>query len=234
MSSMQHDDESQEDRALRDALTRLPRHSAPAELKARLAARYDVASTSAGARPRARSARNFGFAFAAAIALLVVGAAFVRRTGDVPSDATAQLVTEATNDHLRILYGEHPLEVASGGIHQVKPWFAGKLDFAPVIAFEGDDEFPLQGGAVAYFVDRKAAAFVYKRRLHTLSLFVFRAAGLPWPQRGLEPIGRVKAQSSNERGFHVLMWRDGELGYALVSDVDPRDMRELAAKLAGP
>src|SRR5262249_47486623 len=52
-----------------------------------------------------------------------------------------------------IASGHHRLEVEAGGIHQVKPWFAGKLDFAPVIAFGGDADFPLQGGAVEYFLD---------------------------------------------------------------------------------
>jgi anti-sigma factor RsiW len=30
----------------------------------------------------------------------------------------------------------------------------------------------------------------------------------------------------------VLLWRDGELGYAVVSDVDPRDLSLLATKLS--
>jgi len=29
------------------------------------------------------------------------------------------------------------------------------------------------------------------------------------------------------------MWRTRELGYALVSDVDARDLRQLAARMAG-
>jgi hypothetical protein len=29
----------------------------------------------------------------------------------------------------------------------------------------------------------------------------------------------------------VLLWRDGGLGYALVSDVNPRDLETLAAKI---
>ena len=145
--------------------------------------------------------------------------------------ATAQLETEAVNDHLRILYSEHPIEVESGGIHQVKPWFTGRLDFAPALGFAGDAEFPLQGGAVSWFLDRKAAAFVFKRRLHTISLFVFRADGLPWPTSGLVPVGRVMARPGRVRGFNVLSFRDGELGYALVSDVDANDLAALCGRI---
>ena len=143
------------------------------------------------------------------------------------------MVGEAVNDYLRLLSSQQPLEIASGGIHQVKPWFEGKLDFAPVVPFEGDQDFPLKGGSVGYFLDRKAAVFVYGRRLHTVALFVFRADGLPWPTRGLEPMGNAQVSASVSRGFNVLLWRSGELGYALVSDVDARELRELGAQLAG-
>jgi anti-sigma factor RsiW len=143
-----------------------------------------------------------------------------------------QLVDEAVNDHLRVLYAEHPIEIESGGIHQVKPWFAGRLDFAPVLSFSGDDEFPLEGGAIALFVDRKAATFVFKHRLHTATLFVFRNEGLGWPLRNDASVGALPASSTTSRGFNVLLWRDGDLGFALVSDVDRSELARLAAKVA--
>jgi len=142
-----------------------------------------------------------------------------------------QLVDEAVNDHLRVLYAERPIEILSGGIHQVKPWFAGRLDFAPVLSFSGDDEFPLEGGAVGLFVDRKAATFLFKHRLHSASLFVFRSEDLGWPLRNNTSVGALPASSSTSRGFNVLLWRDGDLGYALVSDVDRSELARLAAKV---
>ena len=54
----------------------------------------------------------------------------------------------------------------------------GKLDFVPPVTFLGDDEFPLRGGDVAVFLGHKAATFVYARRLHVISLFVFEAASV--------------------------------------------------------
>src|SRR5439155_960865 len=38
--------------------------------------------------------------------------------------------------------------------------------------------------------------------------------------------------TSVSRGFNVILWRAGDLGYALVSDVDARELGRLAAKLA--
>ena len=39
-----------------------------------------------------------------------------------PYEIAVSVVAEAINDHLRVLYSEHPVEIESGGIHQVKPW----------------------------------------------------------------------------------------------------------------
>jgi len=141
----------------------------------------------------------------------------------------ALMVTEAVNDHVRMLQSQRPLEIESGGIHQVIPWFSGKLDFAPGIRFAGDAEFPLRGGAVGYFVDRKAAALAFGEPSHAISLFVFKADGLPWPTPGLEG-GTYRTIA---RGFNVLLWHDGELGYALVGTPDAALIR-LAAKLRHP
>ena len=147
------------------------------------------------------------------------------------SGEQSAMVTEAVNDHLRLLASQHPLDVESGGLHQVKPWFAGRLDFAPVVTFEGDADFPLKGGSVGYFRDRKAAVFVYARRLHSITLLVFRADGLAWPARDLIRIGGREAFVTRERGFNVIVWRRGELGYTLVSDVDAGELKELAGRI---
>jgi anti-sigma factor RsiW len=117
-------------------------------------------------------------------------------------------------------------------MHQVKPWYEGRLDFAPVVTFLGDADFPLAGGAVGYFIDRKAAVFVFHRRLHAISLIVFPARGLSWPTNGLASIGSVSAYRTADRGFHVILWRKGDQGCALVSDVDPADLTRLALRLA--
>jgi len=100
-----------------------------------------------------------------------------------------------------------------------------------VVTFEGDVDFPLKGGSVGYFRDRKAAVFVYARRLHPISLLVFRADGLSWPSRSLTRVNDVEASVAAERGFNVIVWRRGELGYALVSDVDAGELNAFAARL---
>ena len=118
-----------------------------------------------------------------------------------------------------------PLAKVTGGLHEVKPWFGGKLDFAPAVAFAGDAEFPLAGGAVEPFLDRRAAIFVFKRRLHTASLFVVMADGLAFPRD-------VRTQTI--RGFNVILWRSGEQGYALASDLNLPELAALQKLIAAP
>jgi anti-sigma factor RsiW len=208
--------------------TRLPRHGASEALKQRLVA----SAATVDAEPR-RANRFMALAAAAIVfAAGVVAVVFFGFHLEKPSLGTNALASEALNDHLRVLYADRPVEVESGGIHQVKPWFTGRLDFAPVVAFDGDDEYALKGGSVGYFIDRKAAVFVYKLRLHTISVLVFRAEGLPWAE-GTLPVGAHRATVEALRGFHVVLLRDGDIGYAAVSDVATPDIVRLLGKVDG-
>ena len=214
---------------LRDAL---PRHVAPGALRRGIAAQLGGEE-----RTRARSsmvpptARRTGLLFIAAVLVAFVALFFVRGRRVLGVDEP--LFTEAVNDHMRVLVRERPLDVESSDHHQVKPWLTNKLDFAPALAFGGDADFPLRGGAVGWFIDRKAATFVFDRRLHVITLLVFRAENLPWSSSSTLHLGRLDVRAETTRGFHVLLWRDGDLGYALVSDVDEKELETLAVKIGG-
>jgi anti-sigma factor RsiW len=218
-----HEDAAE--RALTDALAqRLPARPASVALRERLA-------RAAVERPRSPWRRVLVPALVAAMALLVVTPLVVsERTAALREARTAAMVGEAVADHLQVIQAQRPLEIESGGVHQVRPWFEGRLDFAPVVAFAGDAEVPLRGGALAYFLDRKAAAFVYGLRRHTVTLFVFRPDGLPWPERGLERVDDTDLYRTQQRGFTVVLWRREGLGYALVSDADPGEVRQIATR----
>jgi anti-sigma factor RsiW len=127
------------------------------------------------------------------------------------------VATEAVGDHLRVL-GAHGLDVETNDMHNVKPWFAGKLDFTPPVTFVSDDEFQLKGGDVAVFLGHKSAAFIFAHRLHVLSLFVFES-------------GDASDGEKTIQGFHVATWGSGGLGFALVSDINWDDLRALEKRL---
>jgi anti-sigma factor RsiW len=210
---------------------RLPQHPASLALKRRLAAQWPAPGAASRSRwSRWRPALMPALAVAALL-LLATPVLYYERAASRTAGERAGLVAEAVNDHLRVLASQHPLDIESSDVHRVKPWFEGRLDFAPRVAFEGDAEFPLKGGAVGYFRDRKAAVFMYTRRLHPITLLVFRADGLTWPTRAPAPGGSTEVYRTADRGFNVIMWRTPELGYALVSDVDARDLNALATRI---
>jgi anti-sigma factor RsiW len=192
------------DRLIEAALRDHARIPAPASLRRRLERRH----LGRGRRWLVPSLTAVAGAIAAAALVLLV----VR-----PAQPRLDVASEAVGDHQRVL-ASRGLGVEASDMHQVKPWFAGKIDFVPPITFLGDDEFPLRGGDVAVFLGHKAAAFVYARRLHVISLFVFEADGVPTGEQTI-------------RGFHVLTWSSGGIGFALVSDVNWDDLRALQGRL---
>jgi len=155
MNPMDHDHAV--DAELTEALHRLPHRPAPARLVGRV--ERVLAMAPAPRRPLWRHA--WAPALAGALVLLVTApVVFYQRTAATRA-ATATMVNEAIADHLRIAQAQRPLEIESGDGHRVRPWFEGRLDFSPVLPFVGDREVPLRGGALAWFLDRRAAAFVY-------------------------------------------------------------------------
>jgi anti-sigma factor RsiW len=219
------DYEREVDRALTEALHRLPQRRAP-ELLVRRVERM----VSTAPEPRRPRRRMLVPALAAAAVLVIAAPLVVYQQVTATRAAALTLVNEAIGDHARIVQAQRPLEVESGDSHRVRPWFEGRLEFAPVLSFAGDNEIPLRGGALAWFVDRKAAAFVYGLRLHTVTLFVFRPDGLPWPTSGWQRAGEREVYRASGRGFTVVLWRAHGLGYALVSDADAREVLDLAAR----
>jgi anti-sigma factor RsiW len=207
---------------------RLPRYAAPTALKRRLGL-LTGRPASARVAPM-RWTRVVAPAMAAGVALLAGGVLLQRSQSQ--SSELASLASELVNDHLRVLASQHPVEIESGGIHQVKPWFEGKLDFAPVVPAPEGSELRLRGGSVGYVFDRKAAVLVYALRLHVVTLLVFRPEGLAWPDAGVRQIGPVRGREMSARGFNAVLWRNGGLGYALVSDVNAEELRDIAAQFA--
>jgi len=211
---------------------RLPRYGASPALRRRVEALW---ATSGGVElaPRLRSRpplrRLVAPAAVAALALVSTGL-FVERQVRVRDERLVRLADEVVTDHLRLLVSAHPYEIESGITHEVKPWFEGRLDFAPVVP--GDrGELRLLGGAVGYVLDRKAAVMSYALRRHRVTLLAFPAEGLAFPAAN-RIAGGVPAVADERRGFRVVLWRAGDLGYALVSDVSAEDMERLGGELA--
>ena len=68
------------------------------------------------------------------------------------------------------------MDVESTDQHTVKPWFAGRADFAPRVVNLDTVGFPLLGGRLTYVQGHTAAVLVYGRRKHEINVFMWRDA----------------------------------------------------------
>jgi anti-sigma factor RsiW len=108
--------------------------------------------------------------------------------------------------------------VVSTDQHTVKPWFTGKLDFAPPVADYAASGFALTGGRLDYVDGRAAAAITYRHRLHVVNVFV-------WPAKGEAD----RAPHTHARqGYALVGWTRGGLRFCAVGDVAAADLGVLA------
>ena len=195
-------------RALRTAL-RGPdlRHSAPPGLRGRLERKLGARRSRFAAWPM-----QMGAIAAGLLVALAAGFGLGRWSGD--GGRGDQEVVAA---HVRSQQADHLVDVASSDRHTVKPWFAGKLDFAPLVADFEAQGFKLIGGRLDYLDGRPAAALVFKRREHTINVFL-------QPRRDGSPaVPRV----TEAHGFHLLHATIDGFDCRMISDAGDVELREL-------
>ena len=109
--------------------------------------------------------------------------------------------------HVRAMRDGPLVQVVSTDQHTVKPWFQGKLDFAPPVVDLIDAGYALLGGRVEDFRGRPVAALAYSRDQHIINLFIEPDTATQPPKRDVV------------NGFNVLRWSDGVMRYALVGNI---------------
>jgi anti-sigma factor RsiW len=184
--------------------------AAPAALRGRIEAMLDAEA--APARPARRIAAAVPWGLSGAFAAVAAGLAVM-----VALPATGGLEAQLVDDHVRSTLALHLVDVATSDRHTVKPWFAGKLDFAPPVADLAPQGFPLVGGRLDYLDGRVVAALVYRRDKHLINVFVRPApTGLRWP-----------VTATSRQGYALRRWTEGGLEFWAVTDAEPATLAAL-------
>jgi anti-sigma factor RsiW len=165
-------------------------------------------------RPDANSWRALAASFM--IGALLAGVASLGalnyRTGD-------DVAEEIVSAHIRALMAPQPMDVASSDHHTVKPWFNGKLAFAPTVVDLSAKGFPLVGARIDVVRVAPVASLVYSHGKHLISLTEMpNTRGAPAP-----------VTSHSEQGYLALSWSDGGVTYWAVSDAASDELENFAA-----
>jgi len=151
-------------------------------------------------------------------ALVAAGIAVTLHRTDEP----APLIDELVASHVRAQLSGHDVDVISSDQHTVKPWFNGKLDYAPPVEDLGASGFPLAGGRLDYVGHRRVAVLTYRHAKHLIDVYVFPeddpSAGKPGPALVRD-------------GYALAHWRDDGMMWWAVTDAAPESLTALQGAL---
>jgi anti-sigma factor RsiW len=139
------------------------------------------------------------------IGAVLAGTMSVGLLNDRPGENVAHAVVSA---HIRALMAPQPTDVVSSDHHTVKPWFNGKLAFAPTVADLSAQGLPLVGARIDVVGLEPVASLVYSHGKHFISLTEMpNARGTP-----------ASVENYFEHGYLAITWSDGGIAYWAVSD----------------
>jgi anti-sigma factor RsiW len=134
--------------------------------------------------------------------------------------AMAAVIVDA---HLRSLQPGHLEDIISTDQHTVKPWFDGKINFAPPVRDFANEGFPLVGGRLDVLEGRTAAALVYGRRKHIVNVFVTKTQQ-----------GDASDSSGELQGYRWVAWQQNGFTFTAVSDTAYADLDQLKQLFLAP
>ena len=194
------------------------RERAPETLRRKLAAEMTERIPRA-ATPSSSATMWRALALAASF-LLVVVIGWRQLEGPSGTRDGATLFPSIVDAHLRSLQPGHLIDVVSTDQHTVKPWFDGKIDFAPPVRDLATDGFPLEGGRLDAISGRTVAVVVYARRKHVINVFM-------WPTTKTD----AAPTPGSHLGYNWVEWRKDGMESIAVSDVSAADLEALCRLL---
>jgi len=187
----------------------LPRHTAPARLRVSI---VDAAT------PRSRRpAWLMPMLTAAATAMVLVLAVMPVLPRIVPADPVQRYVRAVVSEHSRaIMWGARHGEVLPTAL----PWLTQESGISLNRVFVGDERLTFVAAEPVYLERQRGVAIHYKDSDgHMISYVALPAAGLTVPDRERVQIERWRPALVRDSGFASWVWKQGDVGCFLVSDM---------------
>jgi anti-sigma factor (TIGR02949 family) len=212
----------------RDIRAQVPRHAAPAALRARVhaavsaaAGGYPATSPAATTAPPLRRDRRRWFAAGALAGALLAVALGAATLALVQRQVNDEVALEAVDNHVRATLADHLVAVVSSDRHTVKPWLSARLDYAAPVLELPESGFALAGARIDSLDRRPVATLVYRYGNHVVDVFV----------RPLAP-GATGPRLDTVRGFNVARAVGAGMEWRAVADVDAAMLVPFVERLA--
>jgi len=196
-----------------DTAGELPRHTAPARLRVSI---VDAAT------PRSRRpAWLMPMLTAAATAMVLVLAVMPVLPRIVPADPVQRYVRAVVSEHSRaIMWGARHGEVLPTAL----PWLTQESGISLNRVFVGDERLTFVAAEPVYLERQRGVAIHYKDSDgHMISYVALPAVGLTVPDRERVQIERWRPALLRDSGFASWVWKQGDVGCFLVSDMVSTD-----------
>ena len=163
--------------------------------------------------PPERKTRPWGSLAASFLAGAVLAGAL--SFGALNEQGRNDVASEIVSAHIRALMAPESIDVPSSDRHTVKPWFAGKLAFAPKVVDLATQGFPLVGARIDVIGLEPVASLVYSNGKHLISVME-----MPSTRPLATPL-----EKHGEKGYVALSWSDGKVTYWAVSDAAADELK---------
>jgi len=139
-------------------------------------------------------------------------------------DHTSHLVQPASFAHaIYSTESRHPVEVSAKEEQHLVGWLSKRLHTDIKAPDLSKNNFELIGGRLLPSTNRMAAQFMYERNDSIrITLYIRRGA---WDNN------KTAFHYSKQGSISVLYWIDGEMGYALVGDLNKTDLLDLSKQV---
>jgi anti-sigma factor RsiW len=134
---------------------------------------------------------------------------------------TGAIEQEIVASHVRALMSSRTMDVLSSDQHTVKPWFNGRIDYAPPVVDPQAQGFPLVGGRLDYVDHRPVAVMIYRYLKHPIDLYVF-------PDTGGHSAVPASMTSATSEGYSLIKWRQNGMVFWAITDASPVYLKRFA------